>query len=222
MLKVKVLDAKKIRSIMKDFKEFTITLKSKLYCPLCCCIVNYEKRFFADQQVATLKHKKGIEKTNSARTSDTQQTFINAGNQENFATKLVQAFALGNIPMVKLNHSAIQKIFRDLGQSVTSETLCRLEVKELREANDRKLAEVQNEKPLFFVIDKTELRGEKFLHILCGTLDKPDFCFLVKCSMIDGLPNNRKVIHELDDVIKKFRVRRDHVNLLISDAAAYM
>ena len=78
-----------------------------------------------------------------------------------------------------------------------------------------------SEKPLFFGIDETELRGKNFLHLLCGTLDKPDCCFLVRCSVIDGSANSQKIIHELDDVIKKFKVRREDVNLLKSDAASY-
>ena len=69
---------------------------------------------------------------------------------------------------------------------------------------------------------KTELRGKNFLHILCGTLDKPDYCFLVQCCVIDGSANSQKIIHELDDVIKEFKVRKEDVNLLISDAALYM
>ena len=102
MPKVKVSDAKKVRSIINDFKEFTVTPKDELYCPLCCCIVKHEKRFFVEQHVATLKHKKSIEKTNIAGTSDTRQTFINAGKQQDFATKLVQAFASSDIPLVKV------------------------------------------------------------------------------------------------------------------------
>ena len=79
-----------------------------------------------------------------------------------------------------------------------------------------------NEKPLFFVIDETELRGKNFLHILCGTLNKPDCYFLVQCCVIDGSVDSQKIIHELDDVIKEFKVRKEDVNLLISDAALYM
>ena len=82
MPKIKVSNAKKVRSIIyKDFKEFTATAKDELYCPLCCCIVKHEKRFFVEQHVATLKLRKVIEKTNSAGTSDTLQTFISAGKQ---------------------------------------------------------------------------------------------------------------------------------------------
>ena len=222
MPKIKVSDMRKVRSIIKDFKEFTVTPKDELYCPLCCCIVMHEKRFFVEQHVATLKHRKGVEKAKSAGTSDTRQTFISSGEHQDFATKLVQAFASAEIPMAKVNHPAIRQLFRDLGQSVPSETLCRLKVKELDEAYDQKLAKDLSEKPLFFVIDETELRGKNFLHILCGTLDKPDCCFLVRCSVIDGSANSQKIIHELDDVIKKFKVRREDVNLLISDAASYM
>ena len=124
--------------------------------------------------------------------------------------------------MAKLNLPAIQKLFRDFGQSVPSETRCHLRVKELCETNDRKLAKDLSEKPLFFVVDETELRGKNFLHILCGTLDKPDCCFLIKCCVIDGSANSQKIIHELDDVIKEFMVRKEKVNLLISDAASNM
>ena len=123
MPKIKVCNAKKVRSIIKDFKKFTATPKDELHWPLCCCIVRHEKRFFVEQHVATLKHRKGIEKTNSAGTSDTRQTFISAGKQPDFATKLVQAFASCDIPLAKLNHPAIQKLFRDLRQSVPSKTL---------------------------------------------------------------------------------------------------
>ena len=124
--------------------------------------------------------------------------------------------------MAILNHPAIQNLFRDLGQSVSSETRCQLKVKELCETNDRKLAKDLSERPLFFVTDETELRGKNFLHILFGTLDKPDCCFLVKCCVIDGSANSQKIIHELDDVIKEFKVRKEDVNLLISDAASHM
>ena len=107
MPKIKVFNAKKVRSIIKDIKEFTATPKDKLYCPLCCCIVKHEKRFFVEQHVVTLKHRKVIEKTNSAGTSDTRQTFISADKQKDFAIKLVQALASCDIPLAKLNHPAI-------------------------------------------------------------------------------------------------------------------
>ena len=111
--------------------------------------------------------------------------------------------------MAKVNHPAIRQLFLDLGQSIQSETLCCLKVKELDETNDQKLAKDLSEKPLFFVIDETELRGKNFLHILCGTLDKLDCCCLVRCSVINGSAKSQKIIHELDNVIKKFKVRRE-------------
>ena len=43
MPKIKVSDGRKVQSIIKDFKEFTVTPKDELYCPLCCCIVKHEK-----------------------------------------------------------------------------------------------------------------------------------------------------------------------------------
>ena len=53
-------------------------------------------------------------------------------------------------------------------------------------------------------------------------IDKPEPCVLVKCSVIDGSPNSKKIIHAMDDVMKDFRVRRVHVSLLICDAAVYI
>ena len=125
--------------MIKDFKEFTVTPKNELYCPLCYYIVKHEKQFFVEQHVATLKHRKSIERKNNAATSDTRQTFISAGKQQDFATKLVQVFASCDIQLAKLNHPAIQKLFRDLGQSIPSETRCHLKVKELCEINNWKL-----------------------------------------------------------------------------------
>ena len=57
MPKIKVSDGRKVRLIIKDFKEFTVTPKDELYCPLCCCIVKHEKRFFVEQHVATSTEK---------------------------------------------------------------------------------------------------------------------------------------------------------------------
>ena len=107
MPKIKVFNVKKVRSIIKDFKEFTATAKDELYCPLCCCIVKHEKQFFVEQHVATLEQRNGVEKTYSAGTLDTQQTFISADKQQDFATKLVHAFVSCDIPLAKLNHPAI-------------------------------------------------------------------------------------------------------------------
>ena len=129
-----------------------------------------------------------------AGSSDTQQIFISAGKQQDFATKVVNAFVSCDISLAKLNRPAIQKLFRDLGQSVPSETRCHLKVKELCETNDQKLAKDLSEKPLIFVIDETELRGKNFLHILCGTLNKQVCFFLVKRCVIDGSANSQKIL----------------------------
>ena len=40
--------------------------------------------------------------------------------------------------------------------------------------------------------------------------------------MVDVSANSQKIIHELDDVIKELKIRREDANLLISDAAFYM
>ena len=45
--------------------------------------------------------------------------------------------------MAKVNHPAIRQLFRDLGQSVPSETLCRLKVKELDEAYGVRLHKIK-------------------------------------------------------------------------------
>ena len=159
MPKVKVSNAKKIRSIMKDFKEFTITPKNKLYCLLCCWIVNHEKRFFVEQHVATLKHKKASKKQivlESWIHNKCLKTLVNKNILPQNLFKFLHQVIY--IPLVKLNHSAIQKIFQDLGQSVPSEILCL----KFSETNDRKLVEDLSEKPLFFVINETELKAKTF------------------------------------------------------------
>ena len=71
-------------------------------------------------------------------------------NKQDFATKFVHAFVLCDKPLAKLNHPAIQKLFRDFGQSVPSDTRYHLKVKEC-ETNDWKLAKDLSEKPLFLL-----------------------------------------------------------------------
>ena len=59
-----------------------------------------------------------------------------------------------------------------------------LKVKELCETNYRKLAKALSEKPLFFVIDETELRGKNFLQILSGSLNKTECCFWLNSVLL--------------------------------------
>ena len=78
-------------------------------------------------------------------------------NNKILPRKLVQAFISSDIPLVKLNYQTIQKLFCDLRQKVPSETQCRLNVKELSETNNRKLAEDLSEKSLYFFMDEIKL-----------------------------------------------------------------
>ena len=68
----------------------------------------------------------------------------------------ISIFASSDVPLVKLNYPAIQKLFPVFGQKAHPK-LCYLKVKKLIETNDRKLTEDLSEKLLFFVIDETEL-----------------------------------------------------------------
>ncbi|CAK8676969.1 unnamed protein product [Clavelina lepadiformis] len=173
MPKVKESNAAKVKAIVNEFKDFTISPTEKLFC----------------QHLATLKHKKGIE-ARTTRSSALQQAFIHPVQLNNFTSQLVRAFASSDIPLVKVQHLSIRKLFVDLGKTVPSESACRQKVFELSEADNQKLLDKLSEKELFFVMDETDLRGKKFLHTLCGTLDKPDSCFLVKCSVLDRSPNS--------------------------------
>jgi len=64
MPKAKSSSPTKIKAIRNDFEEFTATSNQKLYCQVCCCVVEHEKRIFVEQHVAIGNHHKVIEKRN--------------------------------------------------------------------------------------------------------------------------------------------------------------
>ena len=104
--------------------------------------------------------RKGLKQERPA-SSALQQAFIHPVQLNDFTSQLVRAFASSDIPLVKVQHPSIRKLFVDLGKTVPSESACRQKVFELSEADNQKLLDKLSEKELFFVMDETDLRGNK-------------------------------------------------------------
>ena len=216
MPKVKVSQSTKIKKIVHEYPAFQATPRNELYCKVCCCVVKHEKMFFVEQHLNTAKHKSG-----NAGESNKTQSFIPVIRKD-FTEQLVKAFAASDIPLEKVQNQSLKNLFESLGQKLPSESTCRLKVHELSSKEDLQIKEKLLNKEVFFIMDGTDLNRKKFLHTLCGTLDDPSATYLIKCTILEASPTSQTILHEFDDIVKELNLKRENVDLLLSDAAAYI
>ena len=132
------------------------------------------------------------------------------------------AFLAADIPLYKLRHPALRKLFQDIGNPLPSEFVCRNIVKSIGESIESKIIQVLKEDNIFMVVDEAEINGKKIAHVLIGTIENPAEAFLIECIIIGSSPNASMVCQIIDDVFKKTSIDRKRFILRLSDAAPYM
>ena len=191
----------------------------ELYCRLCETTVKCDKTFHVDSHRKTAKHSRLLAHSASSSSAATQQ-FIQS-NTTSLGEKIATAFVSADIPLHKLRHPAILRMFTDLGHVAPSESSCRQYVPKLYQAERQKLVEYVAGKQVFLVVDESEVAGSKYFNILVGVLDVPDKSYLFDCIPVDTV-NHQAVCQMVDDTTRVLGVGRFDFLLLLSDAARYM
>ncbi|KAG0430752.1 hypothetical protein DMUE_5635 [Dictyocoela muelleri] len=75
---------------------------------------------------------------------------------------------------------------------------------------------------MFVVVDKSEIKKKKYYNVLAGCIDELKKIYLLYSIFCD-LPLNSVIVkHHILETIEKFRVLKNNLKLIISDAARYM
>ncbi|KAF6211244.1 hypothetical protein GE061_014361 [Apolygus lucorum] len=108
------------RCVATDPEAFSTDGKI-LFCKLCEKEIPVKKMFQCEQHKATAMHKKKVEKNNEKKKqgeNGKKQVLIvpvvsKSNQQDEFHSRVCQAFLKANIPLYKLEHESIRKLFHD-------------------------------------------------------------------------------------------------------------
>ena len=119
------------------------------------------------------------------------QSFLLPQSQKDFTKQVVTAFLETDIPLYKLRHSSIKNLFNStLGHHCPSESAYR---------NIKKLL---TRKPIFLVVDESDVSAQKYVNVLAGLLEEPNKTYLIACSPLTGNPNSSNICTIVDDCLK--------------------
>lgn len=197
--------------------EFLLTQEGDLWCKLCLTNVSSDRKSTVD------KHRNSAGHQGKLKNCESQASIKNFNlSEKSFPHKVTMAFLAADIPLYKLRHPALRKLFQDIGNPLPSEFVCRNIVKSIGESIESKIIQVLKEDNIFMVVDEAEINGKKIAHVLIGTIENPAEAFLIECIIIGSSPNASMVCQIIDDVFKKTSIDRKRFILLLSDAAPYM
>lgn len=135
---------------------------------------------------------------------------------------IVEAFLDADIPLEKLNNLKIKNMFLKLNYSAPSETNARRIVSDLSQQHKIILKNFVKDKDVFLICDESEIKGEKYFNTMVGSICKPKEIKCIGCSRIEGCLNSFEVKSQIETVLCDFNIKKQHVKLLITDAAKYM
>ena len=174
MPKTAISTRAKAQKVMRSYpSEFTLTPSGELFCLHCSTTVSCEKNFLVDKHRETNKHVRKAERSTVQSSSTSQkQQFLHVGKCD-FALDVTKAFLSADIPLWKLRHPAIRRLFTTFGNPLPSEETCRSRIPLLYDEEISRIRMLIEDKPIFLIIDESEVSGCKFMNILVGTLENP-------------------------------------------------
>ena len=151
------------------------------------------------------------------------QSFLQPQSQKDFTKQVVTAFSEADIPLYKLQHSSIKNLFNStLGHHCSSESACRKQVNNLASQESERIKKLLTRKPIFLVVDKSDVSGQKYVNVFAGLMEEPNKTYLIACTPLSGNPNSSNICTIVDDCLKKIGITREMFLLLLSDLAKYM
>jgi len=205
--------------VRKYPNEFSATPANNLRCQLCEVDVKYDKTFNVDSHRSTQKHKDGLRRQSEAPTTS-RQTFIEAPTS--FSELVVSSFLAADIPLKKLSHPAIRRLFAEAGKTLPSESAARNMVTQIADREIDRLKENVANKKVFLIVDEAEVASVKYINSIIGDIDRPSITYLAQCKVLEDNPNSQIVSQTVDDVLRMLDVDRKNFALLLTDSANYM
>ena len=179
----------KVNAFIREFhNEFISTPTDELFCKLCEKVVKHDKCFHVDQ------HRNGsVHQAKLTIPTTSRQSFISTPNIPNFKETVVKTFLGAIIPLKKLRHPAIWRLFIDMGHPLPSESTSRRIVENIaKEENNQMIYNFTN-KDIFIVIDEAEVDGRKYLNILGGHVENPAHTVALESITLQSAPNQTTI-----------------------------
>ena len=155
--------------------------------------------------------------------SQGKQTYIQL-DRANFKEKVVSSFLAEDIPLHKLNHSALKSLFVAMGKPLPFETAARASVAQLASQKEKNIRELLRDNKVLLIADEAEVDKQKCINVLVGSLDTPNETFLIECLSLETNSNVKSsiILQTVDDVLRQLETKRENSALLLTDAAQYM
>ena len=199
-------------------KEFFVNSSGRLNCKLCGVTVCADKAFNYESHRKSQKHQNLLNaSTNQQPISDFKPI-----DESSWPYEVTKAFLQSDIPLHKLNAEPLQKLFKSIKKPLPSQTNSWKCVDLIAESQMRLIKETVAERKVFLVVDESDIKGQKYVNSLIGTIDNPSVTYLVGCKPIDSSPNAAMICQVIDDILKDLSISRENFVLLLSDAARYM
>ena len=109
-----------------------------------------------------------------------------------------------------------------LGHHCSSESTCQKQVNDLASQESERIKKLLTRKPIFLVVDESDVSGQKYVNVLVGPMEEPNKTNLIVCIPLSGSPNSSNICTIVDDCLKEMGITREMFLLLLSDAAKYM
>ena len=142
-------------------------------------------------------------------------------SQKDFTKQVVTAFLEADIPLHKVKNSSIKNLFNStLGHHCSSESACRKQVNDLASQESERIKKLLTRKPIFLVVDESDVSGQKYVNVLAGLMEKLNKMYLIACCPLSGNPNSSNICTIVDDCLEEIGITREKFLLLLSDAAS--
>ena len=108
------------------------------------------------------------------------QSFLLPQSQKDFTKQVVTKFLEADIPLYKLQHSSIKYLLKTtLGHHCPSESACRKQVNDLASQESERIKKLLTRKPIFLVVDESDVSGQKYVNVLAGLMEEPNKTYLI-------------------------------------------
>ncbi|XP_016656871.2 uncharacterized protein LOC107882682 [Acyrthosiphon pisum] len=228
MPKVKSSLSCKLNNFVSEFGEEVFKVDDNvLFCQLCECKVNSEKKFNITQHLKTDKHIKATKRHQNK--IEKKQQFLTSYQKNSFNVDLCKAFIAANIPLNKLSNPIFRQFLETYMKNPIPDqtTLRKLYVDNIYNETMENIRSKLSSKRIWVSIDETtDFEGRYIANVIVGSLeaDRQGVVFLLHTEELGktNFSSISQLFNKSMGILWPNGVQHEHVLLFVSDAAPYM
>jgi len=228
MPKVKSSLSCKLKNFVSEFGEEVFKVDdSVLFCQLCECKVNSEKKFNITQHLKTDKHIKATKRHQNQ--IEKKQQFLTSYQKNSFNVDLCKAFVAANIPLNKLSNPILRQFLGTYIKNPIPDqtTLRKFYVDDIYNETMENIRSKLSSKRIWVSIDETtDVEGRYIANVIVGSLEanRQGVVFLLHTEELGktNFSTISQLFNKAMGILWPNGVQHEHVLLFVSDAAPYM